>query len=261
MQTNNQIIVPPNQPMIVPQNQPMMVPPNQPMMVPNQVVVVPNTSVVMPNGKKYNTKLVMSLGITQIILGTLILLIATINISSYNRYFVGITHLVSIFCGIWLIVTGSLGITSSRKPYNRCISGTNMGFNIAACVISLISVIMSFFRIFYYMAIIQIIVLLCGFGIALAASIYSCINQCGSNKTHGYITQPPQQFIQYGYPQTTANQGASFITNGAPVFMNQQPQVYYTQQPPPYSSDQINGQNMTMQAQSVAIPPVTQESK
>jgi len=93
MEPNNQVTVPPNQSMIVPSNQPMMVPPNQPMMVPNQVVVVPNTSVVMPNGKKYNTKLVMSLGITQIILGTLILFIAMIDIFSYYRHFFGITHL------------------------------------------------------------------------------------------------------------------------------------------------------------------------
>lgn len=42
----------------------------------------------------------------------------------------------AIWGGIWIIITGILGVSSASNPNNRCLVGTSMAFNIVSTVIS-----------------------------------------------------------------------------------------------------------------------------
>jgi len=253
MQPNNQVM----------QQQPVvMSPPNQMPMMPNQVVIVPNRFV-MPNGRRYNNHLVMGLGITQLSLGTLVIFVSIIAMIRIDYYYVPV-HLFAISGGIWVIVTGIMGIISSRKPYNGCLGGTYMGFNIVSSFLTFIGVVLSLLWFRYdIIGIIEGILLLFEFGVALTAAIIGWFYQCAANQTQGYVMQPTHQYMQFENSSNTTqgqpadNQGAPDVNQGLPYsghsspgFMNQQQHIpqnqqgYFTEQPPAYNNQPMGNQNM-----------------
>jgi len=265
MQPNNQVMQPP--PVV-------MAPPNQMPMMPNQVVIVPNRFV-MPNGRRYNNHLVMGLGITQVSLGALIMIVSIIAMLRIYYYFVTV-HLFGISGGIWIMVTGIMGIISSRKPHNGCLGGTYMGFNIVSSFLTFIGMVLSFIWFRYdIFGIILGILSLFEFGVALTAAIFGCVYQCGANQTQGYVMQPTHQYMQFENTSNTTqgepagnqsapggNQGLPYSGHSSPGYMNQQqpiPQIqqgHFTEQPPAYNNQPMGDQNMGYPGQ-----PAYNESK
>jgi len=175
MQPNNQLMQP--QPVV-------MAPLNQMPMISNQVMIVPN-QFVMPNGRKYNNHLVMGLGITQISLGALIMMVSIIAMLTIDCFYIPV-HLYILSTGIWVVVTGIMGIRESRKPHNGCLGGIYMGFNIVSSWLMFIDMVFSllWFR-NDIIGIIEGMLLLFEFGVALAAAIFCCVYHCGANKAQG----------------------------------------------------------------------------
>jgi len=81
---------------------------------------------------------VLALGITQIVLGSLSIIfsLSIIVVGSSDQSNLdgnGNFGIPAIFTAIWLMITGILGVVSSRKPTSGCCNGTYLGFNVTAC--------------------------------------------------------------------------------------------------------------------------------
>jgi len=189
------------------------------------------------------------LAITQIILGALsviaglsmlLLDFTTFRGLNDNGYF-GIPAMIS---GIWILVTGIIGVVSSRKPTSNCWNGTHMAFNIVGCflafvivtLLSIAMIVMSGCKRIYFEYDIQyrpdqVARIICSkkdggmalagflvffhvvdFFIALSASILCCIYSCGgtngccAEKQKGYVFYQPQPMQQmYTTPSSAGN--------------------------------------------------------
>jgi len=91
--------------------------------------------------KKMKVKAIRGMAITQIVLGVLsviaglsMLLLDKTNYRGLdgNGYF-GIPAMIS---GFWIVVTGIIGLVSSRKPTSNCWNGTHMTFNIVSAFLA-----------------------------------------------------------------------------------------------------------------------------
>jgi len=91
--------------------------------------------------KKMKVKAIRGMAITQIVLGALSVIaglsMLLLDFTNYrglddNGYF-GIPAMIS---GIWILVTGIIGLVSSRKPTSNCWNGTHMAFNIVAAFLA-----------------------------------------------------------------------------------------------------------------------------
>ena len=83
----------------------------------------------------------ISLGITQIVIGSLTLLVGIIAAAIMNHFWVNRSG-AGIWGGLWILVTGVLGVFSASHPSNGCLNGVHMAFNIITTCLSFIDGIM-----------------------------------------------------------------------------------------------------------------------
>jgi len=107
-----------------------------------QIVVPANN----PHGM--NVKSIRGLGITQIVIGALTVLLGIIAIAVFEYgYWVNGSG-SGIWFGIWILITGIIGVMSAKNPQQTSLNGVNMGFSIVCCVVSF------FVGIFYIVALV-----------------------------------------------------------------------------------------------------------
>uniref|UniRef100_A0A7M5WUT3 Uncharacterized protein n=1 Tax=Clytia hemisphaerica TaxID=252671 RepID=A0A7M5WUT3_9CNID len=82
---------------------------------------------------KDGSQMLWKLGVIQIVIGCISIL-SGIAMVFYS--FFGIIG-AGIWSGAWFFTTGIIGVTSARKPANRCLHWTNMSFNIFSSVMSI----------------------------------------------------------------------------------------------------------------------------
>ena len=71
------------------------------------------------------------------IIGVISLLLGIATIAAVDRYWLSYVS-GGIWGGIWIIVTGILGICASIYSNNNCLVGTTLAFNIIATVVACI---------------------------------------------------------------------------------------------------------------------------
>ena len=79
------------------------------------------------------------IGISSFILG-IVIAILSMDYSNYQ----------GIWGGVWIFVTGIIGIASSRNSNSRCVTGTYMAFSIVSTVVTFASGLLSSLGISYY---------------------------------------------------------------------------------------------------------------
>ena len=77
------------------------------------------------------------LAITQVVIGTLTFLLGIVVVATMRYYWANNSG-TAIVAGIWIIVTGTLGICSCQQNQNSCLNGTHMAFCIIATIGSFI---------------------------------------------------------------------------------------------------------------------------
>ncbi|XP_057299753.1 membrane-spanning 4-domains subfamily A member 8-like [Hydractinia symbiolongicarpus] len=247
-------------------------------------VVVPTTQSTL------NVAAVRGLGITQIIIGIVSVgcgIVAAVGLHSNWVNSVG----YAIWAGIWIIITGILGVSSASNPNNRCLVGTSMAFNFVSTLISFSHGITyaialwlysscSSYAYYYYnyynynryyfkdsfgcnkhkkvgMAIygVLLVCMIVEFFVALVAAILcrrACCSCCrGSSQSRGVVFQTQPQYVTTHTGQT--NQGYP-VTAGVmnPVSYNYQQQPQYQQEQPQLVQIPPNSQGS---AQSAYAPP------
>lgn len=80
-----------------------------------------------------NVQVTRGLGITQIVIGALTFILGIVVVAVMKHYWVNNSG-TAIVAGIWIVVTGVLGVFSSQQKDNSCLNGTHMAFNIIATV-------------------------------------------------------------------------------------------------------------------------------
>ncbi|MEO0685361.1 MAG: CD20-like domain-containing protein [Cyanobacteria bacterium J06649_11] len=75
-------------------------------------------------------------GITQIVFGILALLFGIGTVAGFNNYYWVNRSGSGIWFGIWIIITGIIGVLSAKKPAEISLNGCNMGFNIVCTCVS-----------------------------------------------------------------------------------------------------------------------------
>jgi len=239
--------------------------------VTTQPMVVQQTS----SPLKIKTQVILALGITQIVIGAVTFLLGIGVVAALSHFWVNNSG-TAIVAGIWLIVTGIIGVSSAKHPNNGCLNGTNMGFNIIACIGAFLdgcffSAAISHYNVcnndwkYYYSPYSTwyggvycvnelntarglygslLFLMIAEFFIALIISIYCCqANSCcgGSNRSQGVIVQTQQQPAVVYSSGPTVMTTTSYPSNG----QNQQ-QVFYP--PPPQHQQQP-------QQQGYSYPP------
>jgi len=230
---------------------------------------------------------VLALGITQIVLGSLsiifslsIIVVGSSDESSLDGN--GNFGIPAIFTAIWFMVTGILGVVSSRKPTSGCCNGTYLGFNVTACFFTLaISALMSFVikmlttckkqqqihlnpsNIFSPVvgtkticterdagiALISCIMFCHGVGFmtALSAAILCCIFKCCGNQAEKVYVDPAQQM--YTVPSPSIVVPSPHLYPPSTACTRVQPPAYYPNQPSIAQASYLpSGPNVTYSA-------------
>lgn len=92
-------------------------------------------------------KTVRGLAITQILVGILSVLLGVLALIlgvSYNNQYQG------LWAGVWVFVTGIIGLTSSKNPNSCCMTGVYMSFSIVSTILSFFSGIVFVTGILHY---------------------------------------------------------------------------------------------------------------
>jgi len=98
-----------------------------------------------PQQQQMKVTAIRGMAITQIVLGALsvvaglsMLLLDTANYPGLVD--IGYFGIPAMISGIWILVTGIIGLVSSRKPTSNCWNGTHMAFNIVAALLAFCTV-------------------------------------------------------------------------------------------------------------------------
>ena len=71
--------------------------------------------------------------VAHIAIGAITMLLGIAAAAEIRYYWVD-TNLLAVAVGIWVIITGTLGVCSCRQNQNSCLNGTHMAFCIIAMV-------------------------------------------------------------------------------------------------------------------------------
>uniref|UniRef100_A0A7M5U6S8 Uncharacterized protein n=2 Tax=Clytia hemisphaerica TaxID=252671 RepID=A0A7M5U6S8_9CNID len=101
-------------------------------------VIGPNGMTTVPAQRTFsmNVKFICGLGITQIVIGLLTAVLAIVAKAVFHHNYSVNENCSGIWFGIWILITGIVGVMSAKKPKQTSINGVNMGFNIVCCVVS-----------------------------------------------------------------------------------------------------------------------------
>jgi len=237
-------------------------------------VIVPTT-----HPTSMNIPVIRGLGITQIVIGALNIILGIATAAGMSVYWVNSSG-SGIWFGVWILITGIIGVLSAKQPQNRGLNGTNMGFSIVCTVVSFFvgiffAVALSYFascdkyRYYYWSSgryqngcyedkgvgtalySILLISMIAEFFISMVASIYCCQGGCCQPTTAGAVVihQQTPTYI------TTSTTGVATSQYAAPV--SNYPPPGYTQPPPVYQTkgDSYPPQTGAYPAQAEAYPP------
>lgn len=244
-----------------------------------QPVVIP---AVTPSGM--NIPVIRGLGITQIVIGALNIILGIAVIPALSAGYWVNSSGSGIWFGIWILITGIIGVLSSKSPQNRGLNGTNMGFSIVCTVVSFFVGIFFAVAVAYFAACneynsynrydyryryrngcygdkgagtalyaLLLISMIAEFFISMVASIYCCQGGCCQQSTAGAVII--QQQAQPTYITTSS---AGVVTSQyAPPMSNYPPATGYAppQQQYQTKSDAYPPQNGAYPPQSGAYPP------
>lgn len=231
-----------------------------------------------PHGR--NIKAIRGLAITQIILGALTICFGIGAIAGFKYgYWVNASG-SGIWFGIWILITGIIGVSSAKNPASNGLNGTHMAFNIVCTVISffvgiffVVAVVFyancerrwnTYYHYYYYdegfycwghkeagIAIytILLIIMITEFFVSLVASVYCCSGGCCGQTTSGVIIQQQPQHTTFVATSTTGVVNTSQYQNPptsypVPTSVAMYPAAGYPPQ-----------QFVSYPAQSVAYPP------
>lgn len=228
---------------------PQSTPPTAGATVPPQAgvtIIQPTPAVQKPKKKEKYARQLYGFGIAEIILGALCLLLAVaaillLSTSYYSMYSVVFTYMSQgIWCGIFPIISGILGIVAKKKPTN-CMYNANMAMTIVSAVmlallfsLSILAMIMSSGGVLACHIIISIISFVCLI-ITIVHSAYCCAGVCNDPHSYqGQVIYPAQgqQFVQlangqymlvHGQPTIVGQPLVSVSNVGMPI---QQPAMY-----------------------------------
>nr|XP_002129776.1 uncharacterized protein LOC100186658 [Ciona intestinalis] len=137
------------------------------------VVVNSPANVQSPMLKKYK-KIMVGLCISETVLGSISILLGIV-LACFSSSGAG------IWCGIWILVAGILGIVASRKRTTPCLINCHMGFAITASVFSAIQVTVASVQSIYMwssvataFSIVLVIIGLAAFIICIVSASYCC---------------------------------------------------------------------------------------
>lgn len=75
-------------------------------------------------------------GITQIVFGVLALIFGIATAAGFSGFYWVNRSGSGIWFGLWIILSGIIGVLSAKRPTERSLNGCNMGFNIVNTVVS-----------------------------------------------------------------------------------------------------------------------------
>lgn len=228
-----------------------------------QVTVTPS----QPRGRTPRERYrltIYKLGVTEVVLGVSCALIWAVSIimavvaqqrscpgygrrstlyrSSCYQYRFYVTYISSgIWCGVFLIISGSLGVCMRRKP-SACMYTANMTMSIISSVMMGLMIIFSSiaaasYEAYRYSAIkiphIALVVIgLTAMVICIVHSAYCCAGTCcGQKGNYGTVmyTAPPQQYVQLPNGQFMLVQAQPMLQQSYPVMINPHAAVQHTQ--------------------------------
>jgi len=218
-----------------------------------QPAVIVSQPYVVANGGSISTvgvKATRSLGITQIVVGSLTFFFGILNTALVNFWegYIGF----ALWGGIWIVIGGILGVASAGNTSSKCLNGTNMAFAIVSTLLMVID--LAFYAIavgemrnydcgpnYYYpncnyttnstgVAIYSCLLALsvAEFGISVAVTIFCCkygCSGCYDGETRGMVAQQPymapssallQPGSQISSYQTYDDQPTSYATASYP---------------------------------------------
>lgn len=142
-----------------------------------------------------------------------------------------------LWCGMFLFISGSLGICARKKP-SPCMYTANMAMSIISAVMMGIMLIISSIgaavEAYFYPAImaphiLQTLVALAAMIVCILHSAYCCAATCcGSRQSHGRVTYAatPQQFVHLPTGQVMVAQGQHMPAQNYPVMTTGLPVVH-----------------------------------
>jgi len=246
-------------------------------MQPQPAVIVAQPYIIANGGSiiTVGVKATRSLGITQIVIGSLTFLFGILNTSLVN-FWVGYVGF-AIWGGVWIVVGGILGVASAGKTSSKCLNGSNMAFAIVSTLLMVID--LAFYGIavgemqnyvcdpnYYYpncyyttnstgVAIYSCLLVLsvAELGISIAVAILCCkygCSGCCDGETRGMVVQQPYMapssallqpgaqpcYQTYGY-QPTSYPAASHPHGYQPTSYpaTSYPHGFGSSAPPPYA--------------------------
>jgi len=245
----------------------------------NSVGVMPQTYAPMMmqqqrHEMKVNSKGIVGLGITQILAGAANMMFGLVLIiisrkDGFDDY--GWSGIGGIAFGMWITITGCLGVMSSRRPASKCYNGMHLGFSITACIFNLAGITMFAF-IFAYLQrcrriyqdyghtgihsnwydnyrcedrtvskaiagcllILHVIDFFVGLTSAILCCIYSCKAGCCGDNNQVLVVQPGyphQQFVITSSAGNTVMSSAQHFPVSAAYYPTQSAPAYYPNQP------------------------------
>lgn len=242
-----------------------------------QPVVTPlvDPLVITRNSQMKNSNAIMGLGITQIVIGSLIIALGIIIIALYGIHYWSNNNIEITVTGLGLLIliTGILGICASRNPLNVCVNGSHMAFNIIASIsvccygigfVNALVILEDFggsrINTFKVLCGCFVVLMAIEFFVALATSILCCQRGC-CRSTQGVIVQAyhPQPQMIVSHTQMT---GSYFqpVPHYQPQYMMspQEPPANPHQQPQgAQQQQQVEHQGMGMYPQGVMKSTVT----
>lgn len=198
---------------------------------PTVIAATPQTNI--------NVCCIRGLGITQIIFGFLAICFGIGTTAGIAKgYWVNESG-SGVWFGLWILVTGIIGVCSAQKPMVRSLNGAHMGFSIVCTVVSFFVGIFFAIGLGYYNSCTEIkynwwgyyyrdltcknkaagvglyalllLLMIAEFFVSLIAAVYCCqgANGCCNNGVSGVVVH------QTGNAVTTSN-GQTFIMTGNP---------------------------------------------
>ncbi|CAK8679254.1 uncharacterized protein LOC143470511 [Clavelina lepadiformis] len=251
MQPQAQVVMQPQaQAVMQPQAQAVMQPQAQVVMQPQaQVVMQPQAQVVTQSRpQQTSTSSKMSalnrIAIAQVVLGSFCVVLGAVvtgrEIESVSGHYIQLTYSFGqgIWCGVWVIVAGGLGIAAGRKntTTSRLIQ-SHIGFGIVGAVFSAMLFILEIFvvirptsRLTYSLAItitiaafVSFILLIVSVSLAFCLHFPGCCNGCyeegymGSNHRVVYLASSPNQQPQFVQNLQPGQTQPGYIIQAVPV--------------------------------------------
>ena len=209
----------------------------------------------------YKKSVVRGLAITEIVLGSMCIALGAIipAMSVTDRYVV--TFGEGIWCGIWIVVAGALGIPSARIHSSRCLNYCHLAFSIVGAsfagvlfIIGVILTLVSYWSWALWCYILLDIIAFASLCLLIASASYTCcligccIQSVGINNAIIYPHQtvncvPAQIFQPANNPQG--------VQTAFPTI-----QVAYAQPPSPQNLSNTTRQNLPEQEVSSNYDPV-----